>query len=80
MNENQQKYHSSLEINDLIDDAVKNAVARRSDLGDLEDTLSDVEAADIAGGMVSPAIVLGRFCPITTVGIVYNPIPKDAIL
>jgi hypothetical protein len=76
MNENQKKYYGSLEINDLIDDAVKNAVARRSDL---EDTLSDKEASDIAGGInASSAIVLGRF-PITTVGIVYLP-PKDILL
>jgi hypothetical protein len=45
--------HKNLEINDLIGDAVKNAIARR-ECQDAEDdllTLSDREAARIGGGL-----------------------------
>lgn len=47
------KYNGQIEINDLIGDAVKNAVARRNQVLDAEDALSALsneEARSIAGG------------------------------
>ncbi|MEH2276488.1 MAG: hypothetical protein V7K40_17265 [Nostoc sp.] len=73
MERKERKYNSQIEINDLIDDAVKNAVARRNQGLDSENTLSDEEAKSVAGGisaLVVPTIV-GKF-PIIT-GIVANP-------
>jgi hypothetical protein len=80
MNEKQKQYSGSLEINDLIDDAVNNAVARRSEFLGSDDTLSDQESANIAGGISNTSVVVaGRF-PITTVGIiVLPPITKNPI-
>ena len=48
-----------LEINNLIDDAVNNAVARRNPDQDSEDallTLSDEEMANVAGGIANIAV------------------------
>lgn len=61
MNENQNQNSNSLEINDLIDDAVKNAVVRRSDLMEAEDNLSDEESASVNGGMSIPWHTMGYF-------------------
>ncbi|MFB2974921.1 hypothetical protein [Microseira sp. BLCC-F43] len=47
MNPNQRKPSSQFEINDLIDDAVTNAMARRG----FSEDLSDEEAASVAGGV-----------------------------
>ncbi|MGD1805065.1 hypothetical protein ACP6PL_06445 [Dapis sp. BLCC M126] len=57
------KYNRKLEINDLIDDAINNAVARRG----LVETLSDDEAKRIGGGLsLSPAIAGYKpICPPT---------------
>lgn len=52
MNPNQRKHNIQFEINDLIDDAVENAIARRGCL----ETLSDREAARVAGGQTEIAI------------------------
>jgi hypothetical protein len=60
MNEIQKQYSSSLEINDLIDDAVDNAVARRSDLTESENELSDEESTKVAGGSM-PWHTMGYF-------------------
>lgn len=49
MQENK-KYNNQMEINDLIDDAIANAVARRSFQENALLTVSDEEAAMIAGG------------------------------
>ncbi|WP_138498539.1 hypothetical protein [Nostoc sp. PA-18-2419] len=49
-----------LEINNLIDDAVNNAVARRNLGEDSEDTLlnlSDEETAKVEGGIASVSLV-----------------------
>ena len=73
MERKERKYNGQIEINDLIDDAVKNAVARRNQGLDLENALSDEEAKSVAGG-ISPLmvpIILGKF-PIST-GIVATP-------
>ncbi|MEI2578580.1 hypothetical protein [Scytonema sp. PRP1] len=54
MDANQRKYKGQVEINDLIGDAVKNAVFRRHQVIDSEDALSalsDHEAGSIAGGV-----------------------------
>ena len=46
MNPNKRKLSGQLEINDLIDDAVTNAIGRRG----FSQDLSDDEAASVAGG------------------------------
>ncbi|MFN6537175.1 MAG: hypothetical protein RM021_012500 [Nostoc sp. EkiNYC01] len=49
-----------LEINNLIDDAVNNAVARRNLGEDSEDallSLSDEETANVAGGLASVSLL-----------------------
>lgn len=59
MEGNQRKYNSQVEINNLVGDAVKNVVARRSQALDSEDTLSalsDEEARSIAGGQIGPIL------------------------
>ncbi|MEH1892794.1 MAG: hypothetical protein V7K92_26225 [Nostoc sp.] len=74
MERKERKYNGQIEINDLIDDAVKNAVARRNQGLDLENVLSDEEAKSVAG-RISPLVVptlVGKF-PIITLGIVANP-------
>jgi hypothetical protein len=77
MNNNQKQYSGLLEINDLIDDAVSNAIARRSELVGLEDTLSDEESASIAGGIAEIPVIGVLDLPIiittTTVGIIDRP-------
>lgn len=57
MDANQRNYKGQVEINDLIDDAVKNAVFRRNEVIDSEDALSalsDEEVGSIAGGITKP--------------------------
>ncbi|MBW4571548.1 MAG: hypothetical protein KME31_27095 [Tolypothrix carrinoi HA7290-LM1] len=84
MDANQRKYKGQVEINDLIGDAVKNAVFRRHQVIDSEDALSALsneEAGSIAGGITKanepislgiiacePPIICGKF-----------PIPKNPI-
>ncbi|MBW4565265.1 MAG: hypothetical protein KME32_30105 [Mojavia pulchra JT2-VF2] len=53
------KYNQQMEINDLIADAVTNAVTRRGLLGTEEGLLglSDHEAASIAGGLTSETTI-----------------------
>jgi hypothetical protein len=65
MNPNKISY-SGIEINDLIDDAVANAIARRSGW----ETLSDREAARVAGGQAE-SFLLEEADPIY--------LPKDPI-
>ncbi|MEH2361984.1 hypothetical protein [Nostoc sp.] len=70
----ERKYNSQLEINDLIDDAVKNAVTRRNEVLDSEEALlsmSEEEAKSVAGGVsaLTPTII-GKFPPITTIGLI----------
>jgi hypothetical protein len=65
-----EKYNSQIQINDLIDSAINNAITRRKE-GLSE--LSDEQARDIAGGSSS-----GDFAGINngaTVGVVSNPTP-----
>ncbi|MBW4508939.1 MAG: hypothetical protein KME64_20845 [Scytonematopsis contorta HA4267-MV1] len=53
MSNNQKPYTGEIQINDLIDSAVKNAVERRNPAIDLEDNLpdlSDKQAESILGG------------------------------
>lgn len=47
--EESKKSNHQLEINDLIDDAITNAVTRRG----LVETLSDEEAASVGGGLTA---------------------------
>ncbi|MEI1377240.1 hypothetical protein PQG02_11285 [Nostoc sp. UHCC 0926] len=79
MERKERKYNSQIEINNLIDDAVKNAVTRRNEVLDSENALlsmSEEEAKSVAGGV--SALILGK-CPIT-IGIVANPNPTDTTL
>lgn len=65
MQGNQSKYNGRNEINDLIGDAVKNAVARRNQVLDSEDALSalsDEEGRSVAGAS-SPLITTGMITP-----------------
>ncbi|MEH2308243.1 MULTISPECIES: hypothetical protein [unclassified Nostoc] len=82
MEKHKRSYNSHLEINNLIDDAVNNAVARRNQGLDSEDALSSVsdeEAKSVAGGIAAvatvgliakPPIIIGR---IITTGIIAIP-------
>ncbi|MGF1935083.1 MAG: hypothetical protein RM347_011870 [Nostoc sp. ChiQUE02] len=81
------KYNHQMEINDLIDDAIVNAVTRR----ELVETLSDEEAARVAGGLtaeatkvpvsIKPEIIAGfkpiqpikPICPPLIVGLIALP-------
>lgn len=82
MERSQSKYNGQLEINDLIGDAVKNAVFRRHQVVDSEDVfsaLSDEEAGSIAGGMTKPieAIIAGSGA-VTAGGIpIRRPFPLE---
>jgi hypothetical protein len=49
MNPNKRKHSGKLEINDLLDDAVANAIARRG----FSQDLSDEEAAMVGGGKLA---------------------------
>lgn len=78
------KYRGQLEINDLIDDAVNNAIARRSQI-DSESALSelsDEEVRNVAGGQIiknpiCPPIIAGMIiCPPITVGLIAVPDDK----
>lgn len=66
MDVNNRKYNSQLEINDLIGDAVANAIARRSSPDAEEEMfpLSNAEAANIVGGQTENIAVAG-FKPIS---------------
>lgn len=60
------KYNGQIEINDLIGDAVKNAVSRRNQALDSEDALSALsneKAGSIAGGQIKPPIITGIIAP-----------------
>lgn len=64
---------NQFEINDLIDEAVNNAVSRRSEALDAVENLSDEEAKNVTGGasIALKPIILGRiFWPPITIGII----------
>ena len=76
MNENKVNYNSRFEINELIDHAVNNAVARRSQVIDSEDALlvlAETEAQSILGGAV--AISEFKISPVITTGKIAAPQP-----
>lgn len=78
MAKNKNERHSQFEINDLIDDAVNNAVERRNQALDANSALSGLseeEAANISGGLVTKFAIAGYrpICPPITVGIIYIP-------
>ncbi|MEH2296952.1 hypothetical protein [Nostoc sp.] len=73
----ERKYNGQLEINDLIDDAVKNAVERRNQGLDSEDTLSDEEMKSVAGGTTSNVI---KFKAPILIGIIAYPYPEQTVL
>ncbi|WP_392534882.1 hypothetical protein [Nostoc sp. C117] len=60
MEVNKKNSNTQLEINNLIDGAVNNAVARRNSVEDSEDTLlnlSNEEMANVAGGLATISFV-----------------------
>jgi hypothetical protein len=79
------KYNHQMEINDLIDNAIVNAVTRRESV----ETLSDDEAAKVAGGLtaeatkiapsIKPEVIIAGFkpikpiCPPLIVGLIALP-------
>lgn len=70
MEAKERKYNNQIEINDLIDDAVKNAVTRRNEVLDSEEALlamSDEESKSVAGGVskLVPTILGKIFIPVT---------------
>ncbi|MBN3962310.1 hypothetical protein [Nostoc sp. NMS8] len=74
MEAKERKYNIQIEINDLIDDAVQNAVTRRNEALNSEESLllmSDEEAKSVAGGAskLVPTI-LGKIFPPITIGLV----------
>jgi len=62
------KPNNRFEINDLIDDAISNAVARRNKA---LSTVSKEQAKNITGGSISSPTILGIFP--TTIGLVATP-------
>lgn len=84
MDGNQRNYRGQLEINDLIGDAVKNAVFRRNEVIDSEDALSALsnhEAGSIAGGItkVNEPVLLGLIACDPPIICGKFPIPKNPI-
>ncbi len=66
------KFNSQIEITDLIGGAVKNAVSRRNEVMDSENTLSALsneEAGSVGGGQILLPIIAGGI-----------PIPRDSTL
>ena len=62
MDASQKNYKGQVEINDLINDAVKDAVSRRNKVMDSENVLSvlsDEEAGSIAGGITTRSTQIG---------------------
>ena len=63
MDATQKKYKGQVEINDLIDEAVNNAVSRRNQVVNSQDALSVLsheQAGSITGGQESKPIAMGR--------------------
>jgi hypothetical protein len=60
------KANNKFEINDLIDDAISNAVARRNTA---LSTVSEEKAKNITGGIISSPVILGGI----TIGLVALP-------
>lgn len=62
MNGNKRNYKGQVEINDLIDDAVNNAVLRRKEIMDSEDALSALSNEE-AGGIVGMGGIIVTYSP-----------------
>lgn len=78
MEAKERKYNNQIEINDLIDDAVKNAVTRRNealDSGEALLSMSDEESKSVAGGesKLNP-IILGKIFIPVTIGLLAEPL------
>jgi len=58
MENKERNYNGKIEIDDLINDAVENALARRSQGLDSEDVLSNEEMKSVAGGIAFPFPIL----------------------
>ncbi|HLP91813.1 MAG TPA: hypothetical protein VK184_24900 [Nostocaceae cyanobacterium] len=75
MESNNRKFNNQLDISELIDTAVNNAVVRRNQAIESEDAMLDVsaeEANNITGGALSKPIIAGMIYPYppTTIGII----------
>ncbi|MBH8553537.1 hypothetical protein I8751_14385 [Nostocaceae cyanobacterium CENA357] len=72
MDKNNRKFKDQLEINDLIDESINNALARRNQIIDANESLSDLsseEAGNIVGGASTP-VALKIICPPIIVGLI----------
>ncbi|MBD2664918.1 hypothetical protein B6N60_01012 [Richelia sinica FACHB-800] len=78
METNKKNHNHQLEINDLIDEAINNAIARRQEALESAEILSDAEAKSVTGGALINPIILGYiFKPPITIGLIANiPIVK----
>ncbi len=61
---------NQFEINDLIDESVSNAVARRNEALDSVENLSDEETKNVTGGALIKPVILGLLIPPTTIGLI----------
>lgn len=70
-------HNNPIEINDLIDDAVKNAAARRNEALNSKEgllSISDEEAKSVAGGTWCVPVIHGVIIkPPLTIGVVVLP-------
>ncbi|MBG1267515.1 hypothetical protein [Nostoc sp. WHI] len=75
MESKERNYNGQIQIDDLINDAVENALARRNQALDSEDVLSNEEMKNVVGGIsiIKPPLISGIIvCP-TTIGLVAYP-------
>nr|AVH79668.1 hypothetical protein [Desmonostoc muscorum PCC 7121] len=74
MEANNKKCNNQIEIHDLIDEAVNNALARRNHVIDANEGLSNLsseEAGNIVGGASTPAIAgFKPICPPIIIGLI----------
>ncbi|MEA5565617.1 MULTISPECIES: hypothetical protein [unclassified Anabaena] len=71
---NHRNFKNQIEINDLIDGAISDALARRSETINTDENLSDLSdavAENVTGGLIQPITIAG-YKPIVIAG--YKPI------
>ncbi|MDF5706981.1 MAG: hypothetical protein PUP90_04675 [Nostoc sp. S4] len=74
MEADNRKFNNQIEINDLIDEAVNNALARRNHVIDVNEDLANLsseEAENIVGGLSTPTVAgFKPVCPPIIVGLI----------
>ncbi|WP_427162577.1 hypothetical protein ACQFX9_14135 [Aliinostoc sp. HNIBRCY26] len=73
METNNRNFKNQIEINDLIDAAVNDALARRSGNDDNLSDLSSEDAGNVTGGIAS--LTIAGYKPIPTCPPIIKPIP-----